>query len=170
MRLGFLILAFITFAAGPASGHLQSTVRAISLEELVAAADNIVVAAVVSTQSSWDADHRRIHSTIALDVEETWKGDLPVHHRVTIVQPGGRVGDIEMTVIGMPHFTSGERSLLFLSDADHVQVVGMAQGKRRLQWDPAARRWLAREPDQHPSGATPLVDLHRRVEALMARK
>jgi hypothetical protein len=168
----------------------------MSLDELVAAADQIVVATVVSTQASWDADHRRIHSTIALDVNEAWKGGATVRQRLTLVQPGGTVGDIEMTVIGMPRFSTGERSLLFLAGRERAQVVGMDQGKRALHWDERHKCWMAVSPRSDAlapapdltrpspkvmraraaaglasvSQDTPLTELRRRVQSLMAGK
>ncbi len=78
-------------------------------------------------------------------MRESWKGDAPVDRHLTLRQPGGTVGDIEMTVRGMPVFVAGERSLLFLRRA---QVVGMAQGKRNLRWQADERRWLV-EPADH---------------------
>ena len=49
-----------------------------------------------------------------------------------------------MTVIGMPRFSVGEHTLLFLSQAG---VVGMGQGKRPLRWDASGNRWLVEGAD-----------------------
>jgi len=139
----FLVAALGMGMASPVA--LASLLRALDLAALTAGADRIVVADVLSVQAAWDGAHRGIHTTVAIVVRESWKGDAPVSGQLVIRQPGGTVGDIEMTVRGMPVFVPGERSLLFLHRS---QVVGMAQGKRNLRWQPAAQRWLV-EPADH---------------------
>ena len=121
-----------------------SVLTAMSVAELAASADTIVVGKVTSTTSAWDPSHRRILSTIGIDVEERWKGIGP--GRVVVVQPGGTVGDIEMSVDGMPTFTLGERALLFLRGHDRFGVVGMALGKRSVHWDADRAAWFVESP------------------------
>jgi hypothetical protein len=113
--------------------------RFMDLPELVGASDRIVVADVRTVQSAWDGSHRSIHTTVEVSVRESWKGTSASDEAITIRQLGGTVGEIEMTVHGMPSFSVGERALLFLHG---TQVVGMEQGKRRLRWESATRRWL----------------------------
>jgi hypothetical protein len=114
--------------------------RVMDLSELAAAAEQIVVADVAKVESRWDKDHRNIYSTIEIRVWESWKGTAPADGKIVLRQPGGSVGEIEMTVVGMATFSVGERALLFL---DRAGVVGMGQGKRQLRWDQASRSWLA---------------------------
>jgi hypothetical protein len=138
-----VVLAIISWLA---LDSLQASVlRFMSLAELTAEADRIVIAKVVATEAAWDPAHRKIFSTTTVDIEETWKGSGS--NRLRIVQPGGSVGDIEMTVYGMPRFAPGERSLLFLRGADQFQVVGMAQGKRDLRWSAASHQWWVDSAD-----------------------
>jgi len=139
----FLALAACALAAKPIAQ--ASITRAMDLAELTEGADQIVVADVVSTECAWDKDHRNIYSTIEINVRERWKGTIPGDGRIKIRQLGGTVGDIEMTVYGMPSFEPGERALLFLR---HAGVVGMGQGKRRVHWDPIDKQWLADGPDR----------------------
>jgi hypothetical protein len=148
MSKGLFAVRFAIAAAGigvlsPAA--TASLIRAMDLAALTAAADRIVVADVLAVQAAWDSAHRTIHTTVEISVRESWKGDAPVDRHLTVRQPGGTVGDIEMTVRGMPVFATGERSLLFLHRS---LVVGMAQGKRNLRWQAAERRWLV-EPADH---------------------
>jgi hypothetical protein len=145
-RVCFLLLAGIVIVPGNARSSRASLLRAMSLGELTSAADRIVVGTVLSVNAAWDSEHRRIFSTIEIDVDESWKGPADAH-RVILVQPGGSVGDIEMTVQGMPNFSTRERALLFLQGRDRLQVVGMGQGKRSLVWDNAGKQWLAQPPE-----------------------
>jgi hypothetical protein len=129
-----------------------SIVRALELSELAARADRIVVADVLSVASAWDAAHRNIHTTVALAIQESWKGEAPNPGRLTLRQLGGTVGEIEMSVLGAARFVPGERALFFLKGRG---LVGMAQGKRTLRWKTADRRWWVEPADQ--AGAS-LVD------------
>jgi hypothetical protein len=142
------IVKLVTAALGLLLGlpvATASLVRALDLAELARDAEQVVVADVVSLHAAWDGVHRNIYTTIEVVVQESWKGAVPGDGRITIRQPGGTVGEIEMTVVGMPRFSAGERTLLFLR---HAQVLGMAQGKRRLRWEAAGRRWLVEGADR----------------------
>jgi hypothetical protein len=174
LRKGVVILV----AALVPSWAAASMVEVLDLTEMTNRADRIVVAQVVSTKSAWDEQHRSIHTTIELKVDEVWKGTSAEHP--IIVQPGGTVDDVEMRVHGMPQFTAGERALLFLAGQDAPRVVGMSQGKRSLRW--TGKQWMA-EMAEHsavvrrdaqgrlhsalPEPAMGLDDLRQRVRTLI---
>ena len=138
-------LLAIAVLCGTARAPQASLLRAMSLEQLVTSSNEIIVAKVISVKAAWDPPHRRILSTIEVKIEECWKG--AAGEFITIVQPGGTVGDIEMTVHGMPKFTAGERSLLFLRGQTNFQVVGMSEGKRPVAWDADSKRWMVESPN-----------------------
>jgi hypothetical protein len=180
-QIGLLWLLVLGMVWGGSSQ--ASLVRRMSLAEMVTASDEIVVGTVVSVTSAWDAARRKILSTVEVSVEERWKGSDGGH--VEIVQLGGTVGDIEMTVHGMPRFSPGEKSLLFLQGHGPRRVVGMAQGRRPLIFDQAQKQWLVDSPDndgvvelgrdgklrhamQEPR--MPLFSLHQLVLALTGGK
>jgi hypothetical protein len=156
------LLSLTTAAAMTLGGALaaQATLmRALALPELVADADRIVVADVLSVQAAWDGSHRNIHTTVEIGVRESWKGLPSKDGRIMIRQLGGVVGEIEMSVQGAAKFSVGERTLLFLHGA---HVVGMSQGKRNLRWEMAGRRWLA-APSAH--GSTIRLDAQGKLRA-----
>ena len=137
----------VVLDAGPAHA---SILMALELPDLVRQSEHIAVVEVESIKAAWDERHERIYSTIELKVIESWKGqaDAPTPQRLTIVQPGGTVGDISMTVTGLGSFSPGERSLVFLrGPAVRAQVVGMTQGKRPMRFEAASRRWMVSPPD-----------------------
>jgi len=138
----FLVIVALSCTARAPQASL---LRAMGLDQLVTSASQIIVGEVVSKNAAWDASHRRILSTIEVKTEECWKG--AAKELVTIVQPGGTVGEIEMTVHGMPKFTVGERLLLFLRGNSQFQVVGMSEGKRPLSWDAESKQWLVEPPN-----------------------
>jgi hypothetical protein len=160
--LGLFSLASIWLMAARADASL---VVALDTSELTKRADHVAVADVVSVESAWDEGHHKILTTIDLSVVESWKGGaLPASH-LTIVQPGGTVGDIAMVVFGLSQFVPGERTLVFLrGKTSAAGVVGMAQGKRAMRRDLATGKWmidradhagLSRVPARISSSGTP---------------
>jgi hypothetical protein len=160
---------------------------ALDLPTMVTRADHVAVVDVMSVKSDWDARHEQILSTIDLMVVESWKGgDAPATH-LTIVQPGGTVGDLTQTVHGMTRFVPGERAVVFLAGRpDRSSVVGMAQGKRLVRRDSVSGKLFVHVPDKSgatfirttPASATapvfdmrarPLDDLRADVRNLVAR-
>ncbi len=145
-------LALCTVAPAPARASL---IVALDTPAMVERSDHIAVVDVASVTAAWDDKHERILTTIALDVVEVWKGPMTPAARLTIVQPGGTVGDMQMTVFGMTRFSPGERALVFLRGtpaAANVNVVGMAQGKRLLTREAVTGKWMVRAAD--PAGAS----------------
>jgi hypothetical protein len=149
--------------------------RAMDLAELTANADHIALGEVLSTESAWDANHRTIYSTVEIAVSESWKGQVAKSGRLRLRHFGGIVGDIEMTVYGEARFQQGERVVVFTQGG---HLVGMGQGKRRLEWDRATKRWMAAPWDRTGASlvgkaeadserALPLEMLRAQVRALV---
>jgi hypothetical protein len=177
--LGSLAVAFSLVAAGLGLGASvegrarASLVVALDLPTMVAQADHVAVVDVAGVSAAWDEKHERILTTIDLSVVESWKGPMTPSSRVKVVQPGGTVGDIQMTVFGMTRFEPGERALVFLRGAPAAaSVVGMAQGKRLVRRDAATGRWMVHAPDRAgasfvlapgaPVGTPPVFDARLR--------
>ena len=83
-------------AAGAALAHRAaraSLLLALDTPAMVQAADTIAVVDVTSATAAWDDRHERILSTVELQVVEAWKGAAAPAARISVVQPGGTVGD-----------------------------------------------------------------------------
>lgn len=179
--------AALTLAAvlGPRAAP-ASMVLAMDLPQLASQAERIVVGEVMSVSSSWDKQHQRILSTIEIQVAEIWKGQMPGNGRITLVQPGGSADGIEMIVHGLPAFVAGERAVLFLRGraANPPSLVGMGQGKRALDFDTTAGRWMVNGGDRSAAvnldgkgrvapapaePALPLEDMRRLIQGLVTR-
>lgn len=148
---GLLFGLLVGSAAGlaPIREARASLVVALDLPSMVERADHVAVVDVNSVSSAWDDKHERIFTTIDLSVVETWKGPMATASHLKVVQPGGVVGDIQMTVFGMSQFTPGERALVFLRGTPTAaSVVGMAQGKRLVRRDASTGRWMVHAPDR----------------------
>jgi hypothetical protein len=161
----------VAAVAAPRTGS-ASLVVALDLQTMVSRADNVAVVDVVSVTAAWDERHEQILSTITLSVVESWKGAAAPATRLTVVQPGGAVGDIVQTVHGMTRFSPGERAVVFLQGAtERAHVVGMAQGKRLVRRDATSGRFLVYAPDRAgamfvrtspASGTSPVFDMRAR--------
>ena len=111
-----------------------TTVKRLDLDGLVSTAETIVVGEVLGSETYWTLDRRVILTRHTILVDETLKGAVEETIEVTIV--GGTIGDIVLYVAGMPAFTAGERTVLFLESSSRYRtVVGLGQGKFRVDGD-----------------------------------
>jgi hypothetical protein len=122
----FLLLAALPWTAG------ATTLIKMDVPTLARAADAVVRCRVLSSESRWSRDGRRILTDVRLQVLETIAGEAGGELRV--VQPGGVVGDIGQRVDGLASFAPGEEAVVFLERRGPVHgVVGMGQGKWRVE-------------------------------------
>jgi hypothetical protein len=173
LAAGAATAAALVALASPASA---SIVVALDLPGMVSRADHIAVVDVTSVTSAWDANHERILTTVDLTVVDRWKGADPATH-FRIVQLGGTVGDLTMTVSGISRFSVGERALVFLRGTpEQAGVLGMAQGKRVVRRDAGTGAWMVDAPDRAgatfirtapASGAAPLIEMRARPLAAL---
>jgi hypothetical protein len=117
-----------------------TTVIAPSFERMVDSSDYIVRATVKSVASEWRDNpdkpgERYIGSRIELEVLEVIKGNPPSPLVLDVV--GGKVGDAELTIEGMPKFVVGEENVLFVKGNGRriVPLVGMMYGKFTVRRD-----------------------------------
>ena len=117
----------------PISGTVQSLVQELTLDELIAAADAIVIGSVVSVTGHGETDRGMIYSSVVISIENVIKG-TDNDTKVTITVPGGKVNGLEQWVEDTPHFDVFERVLVFLQPGEegNMNVVGGFQGKRSI--------------------------------------
>jgi hypothetical protein len=113
---------------------LATQVEAMSLRELVAEADLVVVGTVVSNDAHYD-DLERIVTDATIRIEDTLHGART--ETIVVRRLGGVVGDIGLSIAGESAHPVGSRELLFLraltpTDLPEGSVVyrplGMSQG------------------------------------------
>jgi hypothetical protein len=138
VRVLFSALA-ITLLALPAAR--ASLVEALDLQTLVAESDQVVLARVLSQESHYD-ERGQIVTDVAMQVEESVKGDVAAGAAVMVRRQGGTVGDIGMRVSGEPTFVVGETVVLFAarSTGGVLRPVGMSQGALRV-FEKDGARW-----------------------------
>jgi hypothetical protein len=132
-RLFPLSLICTLLFAGVAS---STTVIPPSFDALVSGANTIFVGEVVNTQAIWVAtpQGRAIKTLVDFRVEDVWKGSSGAVTRLEFM--GGTIGETTMEVIGMPTFSRGQRSVLFVSGERAVSpLVGFMHGRLRVERD-----------------------------------
>ena len=97
----------------------------------------VVRGRVQSMESYWNSKHTKIFTRTRIAVDETYKGNART--TIDVIQLGGVVGNVKVTVQGALQWKVGEEVLLFAEpyDAGSYQVSGFFQGKFKIEHDPA---------------------------------
>jgi len=133
-HLRFLVLAALGLALILPAG--ATTLRSITLPELVAASEAIFVGTVSETTTvPGEAPYNLLHTEVTFTDLAPVTGSFPetsVRYRFA----GGRLGDRRVVIVGMPSFTPGERVILLASREGRLcHAVGWTQGVFRLGRD-----------------------------------
>jgi len=131
-RIGKRTVAILALTAALLTsipGQIRATtVERLSLEDLTRRAHSIVMGRVRGARTYWSSDRRLILTTTTVEVAETIKGRTRGAVELTTI--GGRVGNTVLHVAGMPAFTDGEETIIFLEQSgSYSTVVGLGQGK-----------------------------------------
>lgn len=108
--------------------------RAIDFEQKVEDAASIVIGKCIGQQSRWNETREWILTYSTFAVEKTLKGQPA--QQITIVTPGGTVGNVSQDVIGVPKFREGEENVVFVRNSQAGPTVAfLEQGAYRLRED-----------------------------------
>lgn len=129
-----------------------TSVVAPTFDDLVARAENIVVAEVVATRSTVVDSRagRAIVTDVTVSIAQTLKG--PIHAQRSLELLGGTVGDETLSVAGMPEFHVGDRDVLFIRDSGRPvsPIVGFMYGRFRIVRDSRTGVEMLRTHDGRP--------------------
>ncbi|MDH3198096.1 MAG: hypothetical protein OEO21_07630 [Candidatus Krumholzibacteria bacterium] len=142
--IGAVVLALaITTVAVHATQVLFRTPRQLGAESAL-----VVQGRVTSVQSYWNPSHTKILTETRVVVEDTFKGTRA--GAVTVMQLGGVVDNVRMTVHGALQWREGEEVVLFLEpfDAGRYQVSGFTQGKFGVERDESTGEAYVRALEQ----------------------
>lgn len=122
------LLATLVLIQFPAANAILAEV---TIPELVQMADYIVEAEALSTSSSWSDDRSQIFTTVQLRNQKSYAGHLIDSSLITVLLPGGIVGDVAMDVEHTPNFKVGEKVIVFLTatGGSRYRVSGWEAGK-----------------------------------------
>ncbi|HEX6085354.1 MAG TPA: hypothetical protein VF266_12565 [Thermoanaerobaculia bacterium] len=128
-NLGFAALLLLL----PVTASATIT-RAVDFDEKVEHAASIVVGKCVAQESRWDATKNWILTYSTFTVEKTLKGQPT--QQITIVTPGGTVGNLTQDVIGVPKFQQGEENVVFVRNSQAgPTVLYLEQGNYKVRKD-----------------------------------
>lgn len=117
-RLSLALAALLCLLPLSAQATLS---EAKSFDEKVENAASIVVGRCVAKESRWDEARRWILTYNKFQVEKALKG-FPVQE-LTIVTPGGVVGDVQQDAVGIPRFEIGDERVLFVRNTQAGPTV-----------------------------------------------
>lgn len=135
-RTALAIAAVLALAPMTAQATIS---RVVKFDEKVDQAASIIVGRVVSQESSWDANRQRILTRSKIAVEKTLKGSPA--REITIVTPGGTVGDIAQDYVGVPRFQTGDENVVFVRETGAgPTVLFFDQGAYRVAKNDSGER------------------------------
>ena len=142
-RLYLPVCLAMVVGAAPASA---TTVIPPDFDHLVAQADYVVRAVVISVTSELRTagPQRHIITKVELDVREVISGTPP--QPLVLQLLGGKVGDEEMVVDGVPKFKVGDEDVLFVhgNGRQFCPLVALAYGRFPIKRDDKGRAYMAR--------------------------
>jgi hypothetical protein len=132
MRVGSRITLplIVLLVAGLAGSAAADSTPSWSLEDLAAFSTLAVRGRVKSVAAQWDSTVNGIYTYAVVDVQESWKGVVPPSPIVLKIL-GGRVGDVELRMVGQPTVTMGDDLVLWLETRPRdgtLYPVGLWQG------------------------------------------
>lgn len=165
-RLCVVLIAFVLLAPHCFPTRSSATqVQYQSIEMMGASAQRIVRGTVASVRPYWNESRTRILTETTIEISEDYKGTGPA--TVQVLQFGGVVDDVRMTVAGALSWVPGEEVVLFLEESlpGRHRVSGFSQGKYLVQRDPVTGEAFVRQTGlgaAELSGA-PLEELKSRM-------
>jgi hypothetical protein len=161
-----LVLCSVLLAS---SWSRATTVQRLGLQDLVKKANSIVVGKVTDSRTYWSANRKLILTDYTLTVDENIKG--AAQHSVTVTTLGGKIGDLQMYVSGMPTFQSGENAVVFIErSGTYRTIVGLGQGKFTIANGEVSNNVASLSfPDGRPGSAVrmPLAAFKNQIRSLM---
>ena len=119
-----------------ATAVLATQILYSSPQQMGQQSQTVVRGKVSSVESYWNDTHTKIFTRTRISVDETYKGAEQA--AIDIIQLGGVVDGVRVTVHGALQWHVGEEVLLFAEryDAAHYRVSGFSQGKFHVERDP----------------------------------
>lgn len=117
----------------------------------------VVLGTVGNVRSFWNEKKTKIFTEIDVSVEQSYKGGMS--GSVKLLQLGGVVGNVRVTVSGALSWSPGEEALLFLQPSvqGSYQVSGFSQGRFPVERDPQTGKAFVRYVQPEPSARSRII-------------
>lgn len=105
----------------------------LTVEQMVDESASVVEGTVLRKWSEWDSAHQFIWTHYEIEVTDILKG--VVGSTVTVSEPGGEVGGMNMSIASVPTYEVGEQVVILLSPTEigFFRTCGWGQGKFSVQ-------------------------------------
>lgn len=147
-----LALVWGLLLVAPCLGLQATTVLPPEFDTLVNRSDYVVRARVVAAEPhlTTTADRWKIHTLVTLEVLEVIAGEPPEKPVLRFL--GGRVGERELVVDGVPQLHVGGESILFIRDNGRAlcPLYAMVHGVYPVAEEPATKRRYVIRMDGQP--------------------
>lgn len=152
-----MVFASMLLMAFPVAG-MYGQARTMTADDLVKRADAIVVGKVTALKSEWSSDKSRIYTRVTLGVDQYLKGRNE-GRSISILTPGGEIGDVGELYTHMPTFRNEENVIVFVEkdQQGNYRVAGANQGKYTIEKDENTGRSFV-------AGRQPLEEFARAVQ------
>ncbi len=163
------VVAFLVclVSLGCALAARATTIVPPEFSTLVNGSDYVVHAVVkaVTVEKRPRGNGTKIVTRVALDVKEVVAGTPPA--QITLELLGGRIGDEELSVEGMPRFQVGDEDILFVSGNGRsiCPLYAMAYGRYPVLTDAATGQKYVARADHVPLRST--TDVGAPLKSLM---
>lgn len=155
-------------SANPAQA---TTVERLDLEKMVKRSQSIIAGTVTGMRTYWTGGGKLILTDYTIEVDESIKG--ATKRTIAITTIGGKIGDIELHVSGMPSFQKGETAVVFIETAGTFQtVLGLEQGKFTISNNEVSNSVSGLSfPDGRPGNSLkmPLQTLKARIRTFLSK-
>jgi len=135
-----------------ASWSSATTVIAPEFDQLVNRSDYVVRARIISSEPELriSGERHRIFTKVEIEVLEVIAGDPPAN--IVLEFLGGRIGDEELRVSGMPRLKVGSESILFIKGNGRVlcPIYAMNHGLYPVEEEPETKRRYISRGDKVP--------------------
>jgi hypothetical protein len=139
----FLSLALALALAAPAA-H-AALAAAASFDDKVDNAAAIILGKCIRTESRFDSTHRWIVTYSTFAVEKSFKGNPAAE--ITLITPGGTVGNLHQSSVGIPAFREGDEHVVFVKNTPvGPTVLYFDQGTYDVRSDERGERVVAPVP------------------------
>ncbi len=139
-----LILCASLTLIGTAAHATQ--IRYKSVEQLGSESAAVVRGKVTSVQSFWNSKRTKIFTETIIEIDESYKGSS--QGVVRLLQLGGEVDGIRVTVHGALKWRTGQEVVVFLEPYENgaYHVSGFCQGKFDVERDPKTGEAYIKRP------------------------
>lgn len=116
------LAAAVVFALTMTPSAHATLTKSATFDDKVENAAAIILGHPVKQDARWDSQHRWILTYTTFHIEKSYKG-LDGQQEITVVTPGGTVGDVHQETSGVPDFPRDKDAVVFIRNSSAGPTV-----------------------------------------------